>query len=232
MRYTYLLIDFFTILFPFIFSFHPRLGFYKTWNAFFPAMLISGTVFLIWDSYFTRLGVWGFNPKYLIGLNFGNLPVEEVLFFVCVPYACIFTCHCLAILIRRRVSQIAGKWVTTLLLILSVFTAAFNYSRLYTSYTFSLASLLLITSAYIFKVKWLKEFYPAWLLLLIPFFVVNGLLTGTGLQNPVVWYNNSQTLHFRLLTIPFEDIFYGMDLILLNLLIYKGLLTRTKPLQL
>ena len=223
MKFTYLLIDFFTLLFPFLFSFHPRLNFYKTWPAFFPAVLITGVFFLIWDSYFTRLGVWGFNPVYLTGINIGNLPIEEVLFFFCVPYSCVFTCYCLRLLIKRRVSKITGKWLTAILIIFFLVTAGLNYTRLYTFYTFTFAAVLLIISAYILKVTWLKEFYPAYLVILIPFFIVNGLLTGTGLSSPVVWYNNNQTLHFRLLTIPFEDVFYGMDLILLNLLIYSYL---------
>lgn len=44
---------------------------------------------------------------------------------------------------------------------------------------------------------------------LIPFFVVNGVLTGTGIQGPVVWYDNTHNLEIRLLTIPVEDIGYA-----------------------
>ncbi|WP_448634165.1 lycopene cyclase domain-containing protein [Pedobacter panaciterrae] len=80
MKYTYLLIDFFTAIIPFIFSFHPKLNFYKTWKAFFPAVIITGMIFILWDVYFTSLGVWGFNSRYLIGVAIGNMPVEEILF--------------------------------------------------------------------------------------------------------------------------------------------------------
>ena len=59
--------------------------------------------------------------------------------------------------------------------------------------------------------------------LLLPFFIVNGILTGTGLDSPVVWYNDNENLGLRVLTIPVEDIFYGMELIFLNLLIYQKL---------
>ena len=50
---------------------------------------------------------------------------------------------------------------------------------------------------------------------------MNGILTGTGLQQPVVWYNNNQNLAIRLLTIPIEDVFYGFELILLNIFLYE-----------
>jgi len=56
--------------------------------------------------------------------------------------------------------------------------------------------------------------------MLIPFFIVNGILTGTGIEGNIVWYNDEQNLGIRLLTIPIEDSAYAFSLILMNLLIY------------
>jgi lycopene cyclase domain-containing protein len=98
--------------------------------------------------------------------------------------------------------------------------------RSYTSYTFAGLAFLVFTAQFILKANWLFRFYITYLLLLLPFIIVNGLLTGTGLSNPVVWYNPTQIINVRILTIPFEDIFYGMDLILLNIMIYSGLKNR------
>ena len=89
MKGLYLLIDFFTVIVPFLFSFHPKLQFYKHFKAFFLSCFTVGTLFVLWDVYFTSIGVWGFNSDYLIGIYLFNLPIEEVLFFVCVPFSCV-----------------------------------------------------------------------------------------------------------------------------------------------
>lgn len=226
MNFTYLLVNFFTILIPFIFSFHPKLNFHKTWYAFFPAVAISGLIFIAWDIYFTAIGVWGFNPQHLSGIYIFNLPLEEFLFFLCIPYACVFTFHCLHILMGNMISKKLEK-VITLILIIFLSTASIIYhDRLYTITTFVSLALLLGVAYWVLKIRWLGKFYMVYAILLLPFFAVNGVLTGTGLEEPVVWYNSEEFMGFRLGTIPFEDVFYGMELILLTVLIYVHLLRR------
>jgi lycopene cyclase domain-containing protein len=220
MKFTYLLIDFFTIIIPFLFSFHPKLNFYKRWISFFSAALISTMVFIPWDIYFTHLKVWGFNPAYLSGLYIGNLPLEEVLFFFCIPYSCVFSYHFIAGLIEKGLPTKTVNLITFILVGLSIGMAILFGIHSYTAYTFTLLAVLLAAVQFLFRVKWLAKFYLVYAILLIPFLIVNGLLTGTGLQQPIVWYNNAETIGIRILTIPVEDIFYGMDLILLNVLLF------------
>jgi lycopene cyclase domain-containing protein len=223
MKCTYLLIDTLSVLVPFVFSFHPRLKFHKHWAALFPAMILTGIVFVGWDMYFTQLKIWGFNSTYLTGAYIGNLPVEEVLFFLCIPYSCIFTYACLSMMIKSKMSKHAQMIISSVLIALSIFMAIRFYGLSYTHYTFVVLAVLLFTAQFILKVNWLPKFYVTYLILLLPFLIVNGLLTGTGLQAPVVWYNPAHIVNLRILTIPVEDVFYGMDLILLNVMIYSAL---------
>ncbi len=167
------------------------------------------------------MGVWHFNPDYVLGIYFFNLPLEEVLFFLCIPYACVFTYHCLSIYPKIKLSASLENGITVLIILFLVLTAIFNLSRIYTSVTFISLSVLLITTKYFLQREWLGKFYIVYLVLLLPFLIVNGLLTGTGLPEPVVIYNNLENLGLRIFTIPFEDVFYGMCLILLNVLLYE-----------
>jgi lycopene cyclase domain-containing protein len=220
MKFTYLLIDFFTIIVPFVFSFHPKLKFYKYWKSFFSAALISTLIFIPWDIYFTHLKIWGFNPTYLSGLYISNLPLEEVLFFFCIPYSCVFTYHCIAALIKKEPPAKIVNLITFILIGLSFSIAVLFANHSYTAITFTLLAVLLAAAQFLFKVNWLAKFYVMYAILLVPFLIVNGLLTGTGLKQPIVWYNNGETMVLRIFTIPVEDVFYGMDLILLNISLF------------
>ena len=213
--YTYLAVDLFCILVPFLASFHPRIAFYKQWKFFTLPCLLTALSFLVWDYYFTKIGVWQFNPHFITGAYLLNLPIEEILFFICIPYSCVFTYYVFRTYIKpvrngRPFSQLA-----LLLAIVSVTLAIFFHNKLYSSATFTFLAIGLMT-AYTRKVSWLPVFFISYTVLLIPFMISNGILTGSFIDAPVVIYNNTQNLGIRIATIPVEDVFYGMLLFLMN----------------
>lgn len=216
MKATYLLINLLTLVFPVLLSFDRRVQFFKSWKYIFPGLLITGLVFLIWDHLFTILDVWSFNPDYVTGVYILNLPVEEILFFITVPFACIFIYACLNYYIKRNLFGSVSRLVSIMLIIVSIaFLIAF-YDRVYTLITFSLLLLVLCYAEFIQKTN-LGRFYLAYLVSLIPFYIVNGILTSI----PVVLYNDAENMAFRFGTIPFEDHFYSMSMLLMNILFFE-----------
>jgi len=186
-----------------------------------PAILIPAVIFVGWDEFFTRLGVWGFNEVYLSGLYIGSLPVEEILFFICIPYACVFTYEALNHLISRDYFGPEQRLISVALILTCLFLGATNFDKWYTFTTFLSLAIYLILLEFILKESFLGRFYFTYLFILIPFFIVNGILTGSLIEEPIVWYNDAENLGVRITTIPVEDVFYGMLLIGMNVSIFE-----------
>jgi lycopene cyclase domain-containing protein len=103
------------------------------------------------------------------------------------------------------------------------------FDKLYTSVTFITTAVICLLLKFIAKIKWFGKAVTVYAVLLIPFLIVNGILTGFGLEEPVVQYNNEENLGIRIFTIPIEDTMYGFELILLNLFFYEIIKARTQP---
>jgi lycopene cyclase domain-containing protein len=220
-NYLYAIVDFLTIIFPLVLSFLPINPVYKKWRAIVPAILIPGILFLFWDNLFASWGVWGFNQKYIIGIYFFHLPLEEVLWFICIPYACIFSYEAVNYFFLRDVVKRKSTTFSVVIIAALMLTALLNYSKLYTAITFFSMSVLLFWVQWIWRPDFIGRFYLSFCFILIPFFIVNGILTGTGIEEPIIWYNNDENLGIRIGTIPIEDIFYGMLLVLLNISLFE-----------
>lgn len=232
-QYTYLLIHAASIAGPLFLSFDKKVAFYKKWKFLFPAMLLPALLFLVWDEYFTQIGVWSFSEAHTIGVKLGHLPLEEVLFFFTVPYCCLFIYECIRVYFPRlrqsRTAELILFLVGFLLLLLGLFFSA----KAYTAYTF------ILNGAFIAVIFLFRRFFSSfdalsflvsYLVIIIPFLIVNGFLTAI----PVVMYNDAENLGIRMFSflpwpmhnIPFEDLFYGMLLILMNVTVYEKLKNR------
>lgn len=179
-----------------------------------PGLLIMDSIYIIWDILFTYLGVWGFNNKYLIGYNIFNLPLEEWLFFICIPYSSLFIHFCmLKINPNWKLSTMYTKIISYLIISTLLILTIINLGKLYTNCCF-LITIGFLLWVLINKIELLQTFFISYIFILIPFFIINGILTGTFIFDEVVWYNNDHNMGIRLGTIPFEDIFYGFTLLL------------------
>lgn len=213
----YLFLNLASIFIPFLYSFENRMKYIKRWKAVFSSIIITAIFFIIWDIIFTKMGVWSFNPRYHSGINFFDLPIEEWLFFICIPYSSIFIhfafhYFCPTILLsKKNVLRIYG-----ILMLILLPTIVFHYDKWYTVINYSVLVLLLTYTVY--KVPTiLNTFFITFLIILIPFTMVNGILTGSFIDEPVVLYNNDENLGIRLGTIPIEDIGYAFTMILMSL---------------
>ena len=213
-HHTYLLLDIICVLFPFLLSFDKKVAFYKTWKYLFPAIAINGAFFILWDILFTANGVWGFNEKYITGIYVFNLPIEEVLFFISVPYSCVFIYEVLKAYVNRDILGCV-KMINAIVIISTITLCFIYYDRTYTIVNAGICFCLVLFASLVYKFKDLGRFYLAYFVSLIPFLICNGILTAL----PIVTYNNEENMAIRLYTIPVEDIFYCLSMLLGTILL-------------
>ena len=211
-HYTYLLINFFTIIICFIFSFDRRIQFYKYFKEFIISCSIVAFFFIVWDVWFTKMGVWWFNEDYLIGFKILNLPIEEVLFFFCIPFSCVFTYYCLDKFFDLKWANAFNTIIAFITIIVCAVVALLYHHQIYTLVTAVLTFSTMVFIHLVSRKEWLGQASLVYCILMLGFFPVNGVLTGTGLENPIVNYNPDDFLGIRMGTIPIEDAVYGYSL--------------------
>lgn len=213
----YLIINILIIIVPLSLSFEKNLKFYRKVKAVIKSILIVSSAFIIWDVIATQRGDWAFNPDYLIGVKFFGLPIEEILFFITVPYACIFIFETVKFYIKDKTLKV-NENIHLFILIIIVFISVLNYER---DYTFTVS---LFTAVSFLLLKFLgkdlfasKNFWITLLISYIPFLIVNYFLTSI----PIVTYNSLSFSDIRFITIPIEDFFYSFSMISMWILFYN-----------
>lgn len=217
--YTYLFLDIFTLLGPLALSFDKRVAYFSKIKAFLPGILATGVLFIVWDVLFTEMGVWGFNQDYLVGISALGLPLEEWLFFLVVPYACIFIYEVLGYYFPSKPDQPWARNLAIVVAIALLVIGLFTLDQWYTSLTFIGTSVLLFFTVFVLKASYLARFWKGYAVSLIPFLLVNGVLTAL----PVVWYNDAENFGVRIYTIPVEDTIYLLWLLLMAINIFEYL---------
>ncbi len=219
----YLLVILASLAGPLLLSFDRKVAFYRSWKFLFPAILAVAFPFLVWDYFFTARGVWGFNEQYLEGIYLYNLPLEECLFFVVVPFCCVFIyevfrCH------FPRFYPVKAAHLFAFTMTLAAFIFALSHLKnWYTASACILTALFTLWIYFLKRSQWYAHFAVAFIVCQIPFLIVNGILTGGITEKPVVWYSGEHIIGFRIWTIPLEDIFYNYALLLPVVAIFEGL---------
>jgi lycopene cyclase domain-containing protein len=221
----YLSLELITLSVPLALSFDKNVQFWKHWKYLLPAIFLTSIIFIAIDIIFTSQGIWGFNPRYHSSVMIAGLPLEEILFFLIIPYSSIFIHYVIFAYYPKASLHPASTTVITVILLtgLALLMVVFH-DRLYTFfYSMFLAVTLII--AYLYDQALLSKLYVSILVILIPFLLVNGLLTGSLIDEEVVWYNIGEISGFYVFTIPAEDFIYCLAMITVNLM-FAGIIRR------
>lgn len=204
----------FTIIGPFALSFDKKVHFYTYFPSLFKSILPVSTLFIFWDILFTEKSIWGFTAEYISSIKIANLPLEEVLFFILVPFACLFIYEVSkSYFPNLNVSKVI-KPFNYLFIGLGLVLISKGIGNWYTCSAVTTGILLVLIFGIILKKSWYGWFVVSFLIALIPFLIVNGILTGATTPKPIVWYSENHIVGWRIITIPVEDLYYNLSLLL------------------
>ena len=207
---------------PLLLSFDKKVAYYKQWIPLFAGILINGIFFVLWDSYFTEQGIWSFNSAYVANYRLLGLPLEEWSFFIVIPYCSIFIYACVKAYMKLDFLVSWSKIINVFFMLILLAIIILYPDRRYTFYNSVFAFVLLFFHTFYFKKSYLPYFWVAYFIHLIPFLIINGVLTS----KPVVIYNNLEIIGPRIYTIPVEDSIYALTCLLLPITVMEWLLNR------
>lgn len=212
---TYLIINIVIILFPFLFSFEKKLSFYKKYLALLSSLIIVGAFFVAWDIMATIRKDWWFSIEHINGLMFFAIPIEELLFFLTVPYSCLFLWEAINFFFKEKKFNYNKKigYLIGTILVLSAFLVVDK------SYTFTALVVLGIVVFLISKFTSLfssKKYYIFMVLTLGLFIIFNYILTSI----PIVNYSSTAIWGARFFTIPLEDFLFNFSMLTCYLAVY------------
>lgn len=214
---TYLLINIAIVFFPLILSFDKNLKFYKKVPYVLQSIAFISTAYIVWDVIATERGDWAFSPEHLLGFYILGLPIEEILFFITVPYSCIFIYETVSFYVKEKKLRINNKLFLIPAILVMILGTVF-YDQNYT-FTVSIFVGAFFIGAILFNESLLdsRNFWITILIAFIPFLIVNYFLTSI----PVVTYNEAAFSGKRFITIPYEDFLYSFSMISLWILFYE-----------
>lgn len=216
-KHLYTIIAFLVIAGPFALSFDDKVHFWTHWPAAFLALTLTGLLYLFWDSMVVRRGDWSFNPKFTGEFRLFHLPVGEILFFIAVPYACLFLFE----VVKAYLPQ-GDLWITNPASLyagaLVFVVAAWVFRHL--GYTFlALSSVVIFLSTLALTAPALAGRLEFWIwmgLCFVAFSIVNGVYTAL----PTIFYNPKAIWGIKIGPIPLEDFFYNLSYLGLTLCFY------------
>lgn len=219
MNIEYLLFNLFIFAGPISQSFDRRVRYVRRWPLALAAAVLSLIPYIIWDASVNGRH-WWFSDRFTLGVRLAGLPIEEWLFFLSVPFACLFIWEIIITFRPIKFSTGMKRFGILLFLGLPIGAWIFASGREYTGLVLMALAVIYLADRLLKTRVW--EDQRAHLLIAIVLgltLVFNTYLTA----RPVVLYDPQYQLDFRIITIPVEDFIYGLTHILLTVIFYEKL---------
>lgn len=201
-----------------VLSFFPPPFFVRHWRAAWGAVAAAALPYLVWDALVTGRH-WWFNPLYITGVHVAGLPIEEVLFFFTMPFACLFSWQ--AIFHADRDTPRAGLLPIYAPALLLAPLGAWLFLARGLEYTGLALGSFGVAAALDLGLRTRVLARPRFLALLAFVVALTTVFNGYLTARPVVLYEERYQLGIRVLTVPAEDYVYGLSLVYLAAVFFQ-----------
>ena len=212
----YIILDVLILIFPLIFSIKWKFKYYKLFKPLGTSILIVGLSYILWDILVTYRGDWWFDKKFLIGIETFGLPIEEILFFIVVPFSCIFIYENLVFFIKEKTIPYNKIFYLSLAGIFIIIGILFRTQEYTVLAMFACALFFILAPTLYPDILKDRNYWLYILLSFIPFMIFNYFLTSLI----IVHYNPNAIWGIRITTIPLEDFFYNFSMLSFYLMVY------------
>lgn len=197
------------------------------WRRYFPDVrglvfvwLFVSTPWLLLDVWQHAAGFWHYNPQFVSTLLVINVPLEEGLFFYLVPLACLTVWQMVC---RHRLMVLAWPGY---LVVMSLFLLGFVMIGIYGIFMPFRSLIDLVAMVVAYGLLWFfmrhhggRGMILSWTAVVgVLFMISNTVLTAL----PIVEYNDTVMVPWRIGTIPVSDVYYNFGFLWLVLLVYLG----------
>ncbi len=208
MTYIFLYLNLFLLLIPIVLSLDSKINLR---SLLIPSLIVT-IIYSETGVFFAGNKVMMFNPDYLLGLSYRQLPLEMYLFYFASSFAGLGIYSYLNSKFPNNDLQKYALSLSNLLLGIMVAILFFAYTQWYAVITFALLFLLMLYVEYRNQLRFMYKFYRAFVVCLIPFYICYGVLCNI----PIISYEAKEMIDVNLFNIPFENHFYMMGMLLLG----------------
>lgn len=215
-EFTYLAFNLLVFLPPLLLSIFSDVKTYKNWRPIGLSLLLVSVPFIIWDIWAAANNHWFFSTTYITNPRYFGIPIEEMLFFITVPFAMCFVWDVLGKYIHSK--PVSGILAATGISLISLTALVLLFAQWNRGYTRSAAiATILAVTVIILSGWWCRNrFWWFQLILFALFLFANTFLTAL----PVITYGDTSAIGYRIGTIPIEDFLFNFALINLFVITY------------
>lgn len=224
MKFTFLLLTLGLLVLPLIFHFDKKIFKDGNFKAALGASLISAIIFSTISVVLQLLGIVTFDAGNTVGVVFKEIPLEQYLLNFSFSFTVISLFQYLNVRFPGNDLQKYSLALSNLLLGLCVAFLFFGYPKWYTLSTFILLLVLLFLIEYVGKLRFMYRAYRAFLVMLIPFYLVYGFI----FWNELILVAKSQLTGMYVAKIPIENHFIALSTVLVSIYMFEFFKSKRK----